>query len=83
VAESSRPEGAHPTPKTSRSSPSSLRGSVAPSLPNQLSLFTEFLPHPAIDKLKEIKLEALTPLEAFDALRKLKALTDPQKSSSD
>jgi DNA mismatch repair protein MutS len=39
----------------------------------QLPLFTEYLPHPAIDRLREIKLDALSPLEAFDALRDIKA----------
>jgi DNA mismatch repair protein MutS len=38
----------------------------------QLSLFTEFLPHPAIEALKAMKIEELTPLAAFDALRTLK-----------
>ncbi|CAG1008001.1 DNA mismatch repair protein MutS [Phycisphaerales bacterium] len=37
----------------------------------QFSLFTEFVPHPAVDALREIKLDGLTPLEAFDALRRL------------
>ena len=45
----------------------------APSAGAQLPLFTEYLPHPAIDRLREIKLDALTPLEAFDALREIKA----------
>jgi DNA mismatch repair protein MutS len=40
--------------------------------PAQLGLFTEFLPHPAVDELRELKLDAMTPLQAFDALRKLK-----------
>lgn len=48
---------------------------AAPKKPNesaQMGLFTEFLPHPAVDELREIKLDAMTPLQAFDALRKLK-----------
>jgi len=43
-----------------------------PASDGQLGLFTEFVPHPAIDELREIKLDAMTPLEAFDALRALK-----------
>ncbi len=39
----------------------------------QFSLFTEYLGHPAIDSLREIKLEKLSPMQAFDELRKLKA----------
>ncbi len=55
---------------------------AAPSAPTaqpsegQMGLFTEFVPHPAVDRVKELKLEALTPLEAFDALRELKDLAD-------
>jgi DNA mismatch repair protein MutS len=45
----------------------------------QLPLFTEFLPHPAVDRLREIKLESLSPIEAFDALRGLKDLIDHQR----
>lgn len=37
----------------------------------QLSLFTEYLVHPALDQLKEIKLDGMTPLQAFDELRRL------------
>ncbi len=37
----------------------------------QLSLFTEFLPHPALERLRAIDLQAMTPLQAFDALREL------------
>jgi DNA mismatch repair protein MutS len=40
----------------------------------QLALFTEFLPHPAVAELRELKLETLTPMQAFDALRQLAEL---------
>ncbi|MCC6950949.1 MAG: DNA mismatch repair protein MutS [Phycisphaerales bacterium] len=39
----------------------------------QLPLFTEYLPHPVVNQLAELKLDALTPLQAFDELRKLRA----------
>ena len=65
-------EGKTPTSKSRKSK------SPSPTLTSpQLPLFTEYLAHPAVAHLKEIKLDSLTPLEAFDALRKLKALTDP------
>lgn len=35
----------------------------------QLSLFTEYVHHPAIDELKGIDINTLTPIEAFDRLR--------------
>ncbi len=57
-------------------------GRVAPPTPagggasagGQLPLFTEFVPHPAVDRLREIKLDGLTPLDAFDVLRELAGL---------
>ncbi len=42
----------------------------------QLSLFTEYLPHPALVELKTLDFDALTPLKAFDELRRLKGLLD-------
>jgi DNA mismatch repair protein MutS len=38
----------------------------------QMGLFTEFVQHPAVDALRELKIENLSPLQAFDELRKLK-----------
>ncbi len=38
---------------------------------SQMSLFTEFVQHPVVDSLREIKLEEMTPMQAFDALRSL------------
>lgn len=38
----------------------------------QFSLFTEFLPHPAVETLRDVKLDHLSPLQAFDLLRNLK-----------
>lgn len=77
--------GAATPPINTRSPRASAAGIVAAngSAPHasradrQLSLFTEFVPHPAVDQLREIKLDALTPLQAFDALRRLKGLTEP------
>jgi DNA mismatch repair protein MutS len=37
----------------------------------QLSLFTQYVSHPVVDRLRELKLEDLTPLKAFDLLRTL------------
>jgi len=42
----------------------------------QLGLFTEFVPHPAVDSLRELRLDHMTPIQAFDALRKLRELVD-------
>jgi DNA mismatch repair protein MutS len=38
----------------------------------QLSLFTEYVEHPAVTRLRESNLDALSPLQAFDLLRQLK-----------
>src|SRR5690606_17794041 len=43
-----------------------------PAHSNQLSLFTEYVPHPVIEEIKAIDLNALSPMAAFDALRLLK-----------
>ncbi|MEO0966711.1 MAG: DNA mismatch repair protein MutS, partial [Planctomycetota bacterium] len=40
--------------------------------PDQMGLFTEYVPHPAVDRLREVKLEELSPMAAFDLLRELK-----------
>jgi DNA mismatch repair protein MutS len=37
----------------------------------QLGLFKEYLPHPALERLRSSDLDAMTPLEAFDLLRTL------------
>lgn len=42
----------------------------------QLGLFGGTAPHPAVDALREVKLESLSPLDAFDVLRRLKSLLD-------
>ena len=34
-----------------------------------MSLFTEYLEHPAVEALRSLDLTALSPLEAFDVLR--------------
>ncbi len=37
----------------------------------QLGLFTQYLEHPAVDKLRTADLDTLTPIQAFDLLRRL------------
>jgi DNA mismatch repair protein MutS len=44
----------------------------AASVPRQLDLFTEYLPHPVVDALRQIDLNAITPMQAFDLLRTLR-----------
>ncbi len=36
---------------------------------SQLGLFTEYVQHPLIDELRELELDAMTPMQAFDTLR--------------
>ncbi|MEX0885077.1 MAG: DNA mismatch repair protein MutS [Phycisphaeraceae bacterium] len=38
----------------------------------QMSLFTEYVPHPVVEELRGIDINSLTPLQAFDALRRLR-----------
>ncbi|MFM7051430.1 MAG: DNA mismatch repair protein MutS [Planctomycetota bacterium] len=42
-----------------------------PAAAAQMSLFTEFVEHPAVEELRKVDLNALTPLAAFDLLRRL------------
>jgi DNA mismatch repair protein MutS len=37
----------------------------------QLGLFTEYLNHPVVEELRQLDLDGMTPMQAFDALRKL------------
>ncbi len=37
----------------------------------QLGLFTEYVQHPVVDSLRELKLDSMTPMQAFDVLRTL------------
>ena len=50
---------------TQQASVESLQQPAAP----QMSLFTEYLPSPLIDALKDIDINSLSPIEAFDVLR--------------
>jgi DNA mismatch repair protein MutS len=53
----------------------SLRGiaepSTAPPLETQLALFGGFTEHPVVDELRRVDLNTMTPLAAFDMLRRL------------
>lgn len=48
----------------------------AASAGDQLALFKEYVPHPAIEALREVKLDSMTPMQAFDALRRLYEMTE-------
>jgi DNA mismatch repair protein MutS len=48
----------------------------------QLALFTEYVPHPAVNTLREIKLDSLSPMQAFDVLRKLKDMAEDGPKAS-
>ncbi|MCC6283975.1 MAG: DNA mismatch repair protein MutS [Phycisphaerales bacterium] len=52
------------------------RGRGAPAGDAQLALFKEYLPHPAVGVLKEMKIESTSPLEAFETLRRLVELAN-------
>ena len=49
-----------------------------PKAGDQLGLFTEFVQHPVVDTLREIKLDSMSPMDAFDALRKLQSQSRDQ-----
>jgi len=50
---------------------------------SQLGLFTEYIDHPALDQLRRLDLNALSPLEAFDQLRRLQAHANGQAPDAD
>jgi DNA mismatch repair protein MutS len=47
-----------------------------PSPGAQMCLFREYLEHPALETLRRLRLESMSPLEAFDALRRLRQEVD-------
>jgi DNA mismatch repair protein MutS len=66
----------------STSAPGSTHGSAGlpavapPRRSDQLALFTEYVEHPVVQALRDLDLTRLSPLEAFDALRRLRAAVD-------
>ena len=62
-----------------------LEDNATPSAPKQrepqLPLFARSEPHPAVDRLADVKLESLTPLDAFDLLRELHGLVGDDKTT--
>jgi len=62
--------------------PPARESTANPELPagrRQLDLFTEYVEHPVVEALRSIELETLSPMEAFDRLRRLKEkLENPQ-----
>ncbi len=53
------------------------QGGKAEPAAGQMSLFTEYLQHPAVDQLRELKIESMSPMQAFDELRRIKELAEP------
>ncbi len=57
-----------------------LRGAAGGGGPSrgeaQLHLFTEFVASPVLDELRRLDFDGLTPLQAFDALRRLREIAD-------
>ncbi|MEX2214279.1 MAG: hypothetical protein WD768_09145, partial [Phycisphaeraceae bacterium] len=51
-------------------------GSARKGKPAQMSLFTEYVEHPAMTELRKVDLDSLSPLQAFDMLRKLREELD-------
>jgi len=47
---------------------------AAPAPRGQLSLFTEYVAHPVVGELRELKIESMAPMQAFDELRRLRGM---------
>jgi DNA mismatch repair protein MutS len=58
-------------PATPPHSQTNARPEPAPA-DGQMMLFTQYLPHPALDRLREIKMDTLSPMQAFEVLRELR-----------
>jgi len=63
VSHEGEPRAASPPPRASHPPP-------------QMPLFAAAEPHPAVEALRGLELESLTPLQAFDQLRRLRALAE-------
>ncbi len=68
--------GSHPAADAppSANAPAKRRREGVP----QMSLFTEYVEHPAVQQLRDLNLDDMTPMQAFDALRKLTVLSQPE-----
>jgi DNA mismatch repair protein MutS len=55
---------------------------TAPPAGGQLGLFTEYLEHPAIKELKRLDIDVMSPVEAFDLIRQLKARIVSEEESA-
>ena len=60
------------TDRPTKPSQSEMTARVSAPDPSQMSLFTQYVEHPAVDKLREADLNALSPLQAFDLLRQIR-----------
>jgi DNA mismatch repair protein MutS len=54
----------------------SSRRAVASKAGDQLPLFTEYVRHPAVDAIRGLEMDGLTPMRAFDELRRLKGMVE-------
>ena len=61
------------SPETTAGDGTTRHPTQASPLQPQMSLFTEYVPHPALEALTQLDLTSLTPLQAFDTLRELQA----------
>ncbi len=66
----------HASPSPAQGPQGDRPGSPTLTQNGQLPLFTEFLEHPVVIKLKQMDLDRLTPIGAFDALRGLREHLD-------
>jgi DNA mismatch repair protein MutS len=60
----------------------SIAGSLG-SPDGQMSLFTEYLEHPAVEALRRVNLNLLSPIAAMDELRRIRAMASNGDESAD
>ncbi len=63
----------------------SRSGSLQAARPHaaQMNLFTEYVEHPALQQLRDLDLDDLSPMQAFDALRRLRERIDSAATGGD
>jgi DNA mismatch repair protein MutS len=57
-------------------------GQVPAETTRQLDLFTEYVEHPVVGRLRDVDLPNLTPLQAFDLLRELRTSIEPGSAAA-
>ena len=59
-----------------------IKAATTGAAPPQMSLFTEYVEHPVVDELRQLDLNSMSPMQAFELLREAKLRLDEDQSTS-